>query len=476
MIIKHWPGRFHANSDALSRPSDKLKECLHYKPNISLKQLPCGGCEYCQRAHRNWARFLTDIDEVIPLVKPRNRQRQFKNVSSAMLQLFATTSETLAPPHALKTTEYQIVPDSPNVDCNLDLTVSAPTLEQLKEDNTWFSTHIDLICLPTTAHIIISDDNSCHVAAITQSEGISFTGFTTEEIKTKQSEDPDLLLLLNWLKNKNVIQGRQRDEKKVEEDPKLGGRWDYNNNATLQTGTLKPRLGRGTTMEGIGGTYELVLGVGFVLVEEASASSTSRSMVKKATLPTGEQAVLRPVEDILAEEVGDSAPVADPEGMYDYRCPRSGRMERTYILSQRDQHCPVRGCPVVTRSVKRHVLGEHLSYMFAPTQEPHLMRDPGFHRYRGHMVMVLAQWLTGQTSATYDDLVKFLRRHARVSVGYPQAGEEMPVFRTVCREMGWPTQAWFRIQPVREISSPVWRLALEGHVQCPPLLDAIASG
>ncbi|CAC5404736.1 unnamed protein product [Mytilus coruscus] len=343
--------------------------------------------------------------------------------------------------------------------------------------------------LTSVAHIIISDDNSCLVAAITQSEGISFTGFTTEEIKIKQSEDPDLLLLLNLLKDKveptqntlfsaspavksywinkekfflddsGILKSYPKDEgasvrmsykgdkemKKEEEDPKLGGRLDYNNNASLQTGTLQPRLGRGTTMEGIGGTYELVSGVGFVLVEEASASSTLQVHGEKATLPPHEQAVLPLVEDILAEEVGDSAPVADPEGMYDYRCPRSGRMERTFILSQRD---PVRGCSVVTRGVKRHVLGEHLSYMFAPTQEPHLMRDPGFHRYRGHMAMVLAQWLTGQTSATFDDLVRFLRRHARVSVGYPQAGEEMSVFRTVCREMGWRTQAWFRIQPV----------------------------
>ncbi|CAG2241401.1 unnamed protein product [Mytilus edulis] len=38
----------------------------------------------------------------------------------------------------------------------------------------------------------------------------------------------------------------------------------------------------------------------------------------------------------------------------------------------------------------------------------------------------------------------------------------MPVFRTVCREMGWPTQAWFKIAPVCKISSPVcilhWRV------------------
>ncbi|CAC5392238.1 unnamed protein product [Mytilus coruscus] len=140
-----------------------------------------------------------------------------------------------------------------------------------------------------------------------------------------------------------------KEIKKVQEDPKLGGRSDYNN-TTLQTGTLQPRLGRGTTMEGIGGTYELVSGVGFVLVEEASTSSTLQVQGTQATLPPVEQATLLPVEEVIEEEVGDkdSAPVAneDPAGYYEYRCPRCGRMETTYILRQRDQHCPVRGLVV----------------------------------------------------------------------------------------------------------------------------------
>lgn len=83
----------------------------------------------------------------------------------------------------------------------------------------------------------------------------------------------------------------------------------------------------------------------------------------------------------LSTEVCDKnsahVPDEDPAGYYDCKYPRSGRMEGTYIVSQRDQHCPVVGCPVVTRSVKRHVLVEHLFYMFAPTQESYHMRDPG---------------------------------------------------------------------------------------------------
>ncbi|CAG2232012.1 unnamed protein product [Mytilus edulis] len=415
----------------------------------------------------NWARFLTDEDEVIPLVKPRNRQKQFKNVSSAMLQLFGTTSETLATPQAIETTESPTVLDSPNVDCNLDLTVSAPIPDQRKEDDTWFSTHIDLICLPTAAHIVIHDDTACHVASISQSEGISFKGFTNEEIKTKQSEDPDLLVLLNWLKD----QVEPSQNTLFSASPAVKSYWINKEKFFLDdNGILKsyPKdegasiRGRGTTMEGIGGTYELVSGVGLVLVEEASATSSLRVQGEQATLPPLEQAVLPPPQQATLPPAQKTALSTPKEDFYDYKCPRSGKMERSYLISQRDQRCPVRGCPVMTRSVKSHVLGEHLSFMFAPTQENHYMKDPSFHRYRGHMVMVLAQWLTGITSATYDDMVMFIRRNARVPTDYPQAGEEMPVFRTVCREMGWPTQAWFKIAPVCKISSPVcilhWRV------------------
>ncbi|VDI42567.1 Hypothetical predicted protein [Mytilus galloprovincialis] len=168
MTIKHRPGRLHADADALSRPPDTLPECIHYKPNLSLKQLPCKGCAYCQRAHRNWTRFLTEVNEVIPLAKNPNRQQPLTNVSAAMVHLFSTPEpETLALPQA--SDNNQDVSDLPDVTCNQDLTVSAPSQKQQEVNNTWFSTHIELICTPTTAQVIASDQNSCHVAAVTQS-------------------------------------------------------------------------------------------------------------------------------------------------------------------------------------------------------------------------------------------------------------------------------------------------------------------
>ncbi|MEW8187006.1 MAG: reverse transcriptase domain-containing protein, partial [Candidatus Thiodiazotropha endolucinida] len=65
--ILHRKGTEHINADALSRIEDTLKECDCYKAGMSVENLPCGGCPYCRRAHRQWARFNDDVDDVVPL-------------------------------------------------------------------------------------------------------------------------------------------------------------------------------------------------------------------------------------------------------------------------------------------------------------------------------------------------------------------------------------------------------------------------
>ncbi|CAC5393111.1 unnamed protein product [Mytilus coruscus] len=118
--------------------------------------------------------------------------------------------------------------------------------------------------------------------------------------------------------------------------------------------------------------------------------------------------------------------------------------------------------------------------MFDSKQDPSLMRQRGFHQFRGQMVMTLAQWLTRKEDATYQDLLSLLRKQSRVPSGYPQSGEEMPVFRSVCRGMGWPTSAWFCIQPAVNITSPVcvlyWRvMATLIHLLPPSKQDIIVT-
>lgn len=41
--------------------------CDCYDAGKDVKELPCGGCKYCQKAHGQWSRFEEDIDDVVTL-------------------------------------------------------------------------------------------------------------------------------------------------------------------------------------------------------------------------------------------------------------------------------------------------------------------------------------------------------------------------------------------------------------------------
>ncbi|CAC5393018.1 unnamed protein product [Mytilus coruscus] len=326
------------------------------------------------------------------------KQQPLTNVSTAMVHLFSTPEpETLAPPQAPD--NNQDVSALPDVTCNPDLTVSTPTQKQQEVNDTWFSTHIELICTPTTAQIIASDQNSCHVAAVTQSEGINFSGFSTDEIKTRH------MATYNQ------------------------GKVDGNNNKT--TVSDRPSVGRGMTVERGGKTYYRDVVVSSVEDEQVSEEAPQDSQYGGKTPPEAMVADVSSMKDELTRlvvtlkvpEVPTTSTEPPQSGANQmpayYVCPRSKTEERTWVVSQKDQYCPVRGCPVVTRNVRRHVLAEHLTFMFDSKQDPSLMRQRRFHQYRGQMVMVLAQWLTRKEDATYEDLHNFLRHNSRVPSGYP---------------------------------------------------------
>ena len=71
MVIEHRPGDKHINADVLSRIPNYDKDCLNYKANVDLMQLPCcrGGtiCNYCSKLHEKWKVFNEEVDDVIPL-------------------------------------------------------------------------------------------------------------------------------------------------------------------------------------------------------------------------------------------------------------------------------------------------------------------------------------------------------------------------------------------------------------------------
>ena len=67
MQILHRQCRKHSNADALSRIQDLLEPCDCYQAGTDLKNLKCGGCPYCTRAHHQWSRFDEEVDDVVPL-------------------------------------------------------------------------------------------------------------------------------------------------------------------------------------------------------------------------------------------------------------------------------------------------------------------------------------------------------------------------------------------------------------------------
>ena len=70
LFIEHRPGKKHSNADALSRRPDHFNiGCENYSLGVHPTDLPCGGCSYCERAHKNWSTFASLVDNVIPLSK-----------------------------------------------------------------------------------------------------------------------------------------------------------------------------------------------------------------------------------------------------------------------------------------------------------------------------------------------------------------------------------------------------------------------
>ena len=83
MTVIHRPGKKHGNADPLSRIPDN-KPCPDMKVDIDPTQLPCGGCKYCTRAHKNWGKFTEDVDDVVPL----GRTVETTEVHAALSWLF----------------------------------------------------------------------------------------------------------------------------------------------------------------------------------------------------------------------------------------------------------------------------------------------------------------------------------------------------------------------------------------------------
>ena len=68
MVIQYRKGRTHSNADGQSRIPDTVPFCKFYVSDCKPSELPCGGCHFCLKAHKEWSRFEEDVDDVVPLV------------------------------------------------------------------------------------------------------------------------------------------------------------------------------------------------------------------------------------------------------------------------------------------------------------------------------------------------------------------------------------------------------------------------
>ena len=59
MVLRHRSGRKHGNADSLSRMCTDEGLCEAFVSGVRPEDLPCGGCEYCVRAHKFGGRSST---------------------------------------------------------------------------------------------------------------------------------------------------------------------------------------------------------------------------------------------------------------------------------------------------------------------------------------------------------------------------------------------------------------------------------
>lgn len=78
MVISHRAGKLHGNADNMSRIMYRTKSCDCYRVGSELKDLTCeicGGCKFCGRSSKQWSRFDTDVDDVVPFAVEKEEKQ-----------------------------------------------------------------------------------------------------------------------------------------------------------------------------------------------------------------------------------------------------------------------------------------------------------------------------------------------------------------------------------------------------------------
>ena len=77
--LEYRPGTSHSNADRLSKIPCDPETCQCYNGVTILEQLPCGGCQSCQKKNERSA-ILEETDDVRPLASKRVELRDYTYV------------------------------------------------------------------------------------------------------------------------------------------------------------------------------------------------------------------------------------------------------------------------------------------------------------------------------------------------------------------------------------------------------------
>ena len=90
MVIKYRPGQKHENADFLSRLGEDAT-CQDYHHSVEPEDLPCGGCDYCQKRHNEWSHFIETVDEAVPLTSTTHKVQQVGQIPTPVSWLSGHT-------------------------------------------------------------------------------------------------------------------------------------------------------------------------------------------------------------------------------------------------------------------------------------------------------------------------------------------------------------------------------------------------
>lgn len=206
MTVQHRRGDQHLNADFWSRLGEK-PDCHEYKLGFDLDSLPCGGCQYCTRAHNVWAKFAKEVDDVQPLAKGQFHISQVKcNDNFPDCPLYAQNNDlfdvfsdfeingldSLFSVAAVGSVEpVQKVEEQPRIS---HLEVSAGDWSECGG--------LDSPTRPTDSIQHAAEKRNVQVKLVgSDSVSQTFWGHDREQLIKSQTEDPNLKVILDWLKN-----------------------------------------------------------------------------------------------------------------------------------------------------------------------------------------------------------------------------------------------------------------------------------